>query len=151
MTERLALNAVTSKIVVCPKCGERIVEDRLQKHLKKVHSPEKELIRRAKLLEQEKLAKEKKRIEAEQKRIVQCPVCKTDIKIKNLATHLHKVHDLDIVEAQKLQAAKKKVLVPLPSVINAGTQSNFTHSDPEPIRSGGLFVSGGAVGLGKRR
>lgn len=143
MTEQLA-KSVTSKLIVCPKCGENVLEHRLKKHLKKVHSPEREFIQKEKHLEQ-------LRTQAEQNRLVVCPVCNTEVKINNLPKHLQKVHGLDNLNAQKLQASRKRVPVPLPSVINAGAQHNLAYSDHDRVRSNGIFVSGGAVGLGKRR
>lgn len=131
-------------MVHCPKCQQLLSEHRLKKHLKKVHSAEAE---RKQLAEEIFRAREREA----QNRIIQCHVCKSGIKRQNLEKHLKEKHGINTIPTLVMGNPKENNALVKPT---SAWLSRFGSDKPElgnDIFDRGLVVSGGAVGMGKKK
>lgn len=137
-------NQIQKNMVRCPKCQQLVSENRLDKHLKKAHSPE---------AENKRLAEQifRQREHEHKNRIVQCHVCKSKIKQRNLSKHLLEQHGVNTIPS--LVMGESPQVSPLNRNSSAwlsrfGTDSSKISDD---VFDRGLVVSGGAFGQGKKR
>ncbi|RBO83966.1 hypothetical protein [Marinomonas aquiplantarum] len=135
-----------SELVECPKCKVLIRSHRLKKHLKKVHSPQAEVLRLT--AEREKMAK--KEIDNS---LVICHVCNCQIKSKNLIDHCAKTHGL--YPSQVTQATNTGK-----NRFNSSREREAfwreklgpdAKEDQQDIFEKKLVLNGGTYGLGKNR
>lgn len=143
-----------SELVQCPRCSSKVDARNLQKHLKRVHSPEAErdIARKKAILAAALVADGKATRPAD--KMVKCPVCKGAVNVKNLAKHARTKHGLVISSA-----SAKSGVEPANRFRSAREREAFFRTrlgpdideESEDAFDRGKILHGGAFELGKGR
>lgn len=131
-----------SELVKCPKCNDYLRKSRLNRHLKKVHNPQAELLRQE--AERERIA---------ENRLVVCPFCNCQIRNKKLFNHCKVSHRrLPTQVKQAMNIAKNKFNSARErEAFWKNTLGPDTEENQQDKFEKKLILSGGVYGLGKSR
>jgi putative heme iron utilization protein len=143
--------AEAARLVTCEKCGAQVAKHRIEKHIRRVHSPEREAALAAALAENQAANARAQFL----KQSIRCPVCQAVIKLSGVKSHFGNVHAkpapaelLRIVDesggANRFKSDREREAY-------WRRQSGISYEEGNDLFDRTKVLSGGAFGLGKNR